>query len=64
MSKNINNVKKAKTLIKHYLNCGCTDNIVMTKKIKKAGTGLTSGEVTRLVNKYTEEVLLEQGYIS
>lgn len=63
MAKNIENIKKAKNLIRHYIDQGETDNIELFKKLKKANIGLMPKELEGLVNKYTDEYLINQGWL-
>ncbi|HAI38143.1 MAG TPA: hypothetical protein DCM40_08480 [Maribacter sp.] len=57
-TKNLATMKKTKDAIQHYIKLGYTDNIELTRVIMKMRFGMTHGEVSRLVNKYTEEALL------
>ena len=61
--KKVKNIELAKKLIFYYIENGYRDNIELFKIIKKKfNTGLTSGELSRLINKYTEEALLGDTY--
>jgi hypothetical protein len=63
MAKNIENIKRAKNMIIHYIDLGETDNIELFKKLKKARLGLMPKELEGLVNKYTDEYLINQGWL-
>tara|TARA_R100001460_G_scaffold67021_1_gene107327 strand:- start:635 stop:826 length:192 start_codon:yes stop_codon:yes gene_type:complete len=57
--KKLKNIEEAKKLIIYYIENGYRDNAELFKIIKRQfNTGLTSGELSRLIYKYTEEALL------
>lgn len=60
MSKQLKNIFYAKNKIFNYLNNGVTDNLDLYKILKKENLGLTPGELSRLINKYSEEFIYEE----
>ena len=61
--KKVKIIELAKKLIFYYIENGYRDNAELFNIIKrKFNTGLTSGELSRLIYKYTEEALIGDTY--